>query len=50
MSAAERASLEDSLRHSTTSWKRWKDGAENSLVLWSVSMLVLLLAWAGLAW
>jgi len=50
MSAAERAYLEDSLRKSATSLKRWREGAENALVFWSVSMLLLCLAWVGLAW
>lgn len=50
MSAAERAHLEESLRRAATGLRRWKEGAENTLVLWSASMLLLFLVWAGLAW
>lgn len=50
MSAAERTYLEDSLRRSATAWRRWKEGVENAMVLWSVSMLGVFLVWACLAW
>lgn len=50
MSTAERAYLEDLLRGSATTLRRWKEGAENAIVLWSVSMMGVLLVWAFLAW
>ena len=47
---AETAYLEQLLLQAPTASRRWKDGLENALVLSAVSLLVLVLAWLGLAW
>jgi hypothetical protein len=50
MTAAERECLQRMLQEAPTRLRRWKEGAENALVLWAASMLVLVLAWFALAW
>jgi hypothetical protein len=50
MTAAERECLQRMLRDAPTKLHRWKEGAENALVLWAASMLALVLAWLTLAW
>lgn len=48
--AAELERLGEMLRTAPGRAHAWKQGAENALVMWSVSMLVLVLAWQGIAW
>ncbi len=48
--AAETAYLEQILREAPTTSQRWKQGAENALVLWAASLLGLVAIWWALAW
>lgn len=46
----ERVYLEDILRNAATTGHRWKQGAENALVLCAASLLGLVIVWLGAAW
>jgi hypothetical protein len=48
--SAELAFLEKTLRDATTNVRRWKQGGENALVLWAVSLLGLVVIWLAFAW
>lgn len=50
MTDKERQFLVDILRRSPSNVKRWMEGAQNALVLWAVSLLVLVLIWLFFAW
>lgn len=48
--SAELAFLKRTLRDAPTNARRWKQGAENALVLWAVSLLGLVVTWLASAW
>ena len=48
--SAELAFLEKTLRDAPTNVRRWRQGAENALVLWAVSLLGLVIIWLASAW
>jgi hypothetical protein len=50
MSEVERREIERILRIAPSGTRRLKEGAENALVLWAVSMLGLVLVWSLIAW
>ena len=50
MSNTEREFLDEVLKNAATGTKRLMQGAENALVLWAVSMLILVLGWLSVAW
>lgn len=47
---AELESLADVLHNSPTTIRRWKQGIQNALVLWSSSMLGIVIVWQAIAW
>ena len=42
--------LKEILRNAATTGRRWRQGAENALVLWATSLLGLVILWLGSAW
>ncbi|MFG6457386.1 hypothetical protein [Roseateles sp. BYS96W] len=48
--AEEQDFLQAALRTAPTSWRRWRLGVENAVVLWAGSLLGCVLAWWGIAW
>ena len=50
MRDSEREFLDCILNNAATGLKRWKQGAENALVLWAALMLLLVLVWLFVAW
>lgn len=47
---SELAFLQEKLENAPTTGRRWKQGAENALVLWATSLLGLVVIWLVLAW
>ncbi len=50
MTDAERLYLERLLRNAPTEWRRWKEGAENALVLWAAGMLLIFVVSLAISW
>jgi len=50
MTLAEREYLESALKSSPSTLKKWKEGAENALVIWAASTLIFVLVWAVIIW